>query len=300
MSARMLGLDLGGSSLKVVVLAGDGDRCEIAARAIAELPPNREPAAVLDLAARVAADLTGSHGPFAHVGLALPGLFDEERGTAVLLPNLPPAWRGFPVRDRLTAMLGRPVRLINDARAFSLAESVLGAGRGLSSVVCVVLGTGVGGGVVVNGRLLHDGRSTAGEIGHQTVQPDGPPCGCGNRGCVEALVSSAAIARLGGRDTVAEVYRAASDGDARASAAVAQTVRVLGIALGNAFALIAPDAFIVGGGVAEAGPALLDPLRQEVRRRVRLVEPERIRVLPAALGRHAGAVGAALWAARAG
>jgi glucokinase len=211
----------------------------------------------------------------------------------VLLPNLPGDWNGVPVRDRLAAALGRPVAMVNDARAFSLAEALLGAARGLGTVVCLVLGTGVGGGIVVDGRLLR-GTGGAGEIGHQTVLLGGPRCGCGNSGCAEALTRADVLARRGGRATAEDVYRAARAGDATARAAVEHVVRWLGVALANAYVLLAPDAFVVGGGIAAAGDLLLGPLEAAVRRHVFLVPPERIRVLPAALGPYAGAIGAAL------
>jgi glucokinase len=163
---------------------------------------------------------------------------------------------------------------------------------GLPLVVCMVLGTGVGGGIVVDGRLL--GGPGAGEIGHQTVLLDGPRCGCGNRGCVEALTRADVFARRGGRATPKEVYAAARAGDPVACAAVEHVVGWLSVALANAYALLAPDAFVVGGGVAAAGDLLLGPLEEAVRRRVFLAPPERVRVLAAALGPYAGAAGAAL------
>jgi glucokinase len=160
-------------------------------------------------------------------------------------------------------------------------------------VVCLVLGTGVGGGVVIDGRL-HTGAGVAGEIGHQTVLADGPACGCGNLGCAEALTSAAAFSARGGQPTPEAVYAAARAGDRRARDAVEQVVGWLGIALANAYVLLAPDVCVVGGGVAAAGADLLEPLAAEVRRRVRLVPGHQIRVVASELGPFAGAIGAAL------
>src|SRR6266540_4322787 len=293
---RYLGLDLGGTNIKVAVVeeragAGSPQRAspsvpEIVVRESHPTEASRGPDA------EVGRDALGRHGPVTAVGVGIAGIVDAD-GRALLLPNLPGAWKGVPLRAPLAKALGQPVALVNDARAFSLAESLLGAARGLGTVVCMVLGTGVGGGVVVAGRLLL-GSGVGGEIGHQTVQLDGPRCGCGNAGCAEALTRADVFARLGGRATAQEVYAAARDGDARARAAVEHVVRWLGVALANAYVLLAPDAFVVGGGIAAAGDLLLGPLEEEVRRHVFLAPPERIRVLPAALGPNAGAPGAAL------
>lgn len=289
---RYLGLDLGGTNIKVVVLEGGG---AIISKAAYPTRAAEGPIAVRDRLAALANATIAEHGPVAALGVGLPGVTDAERGAAVLLPNLPGAWAGLPVRDPIASATGLPVGLINDCRAFALAESLLGAGRGRGTVVCLVLGTGVGGGVVIDGKV-HHGAGGAGEIGHQTVLADGPPCGCGNLGCVEALTRSDVFARLGGRDTPEQVYLGARDGDPRARAAVDQVVGWLGIALANAYALLAPDLFVVGGGIAGAGRDLLDPLASEVRRRVRIVPAERIAVVPGELGPYAGAIGAALWA----
>jgi glucokinase len=301
---RYLGLDLGGTNVKVVVIeererqpgqvqARDAGGLRIVAQETCPTEAHRGPRGVVDRLAEVGRGALDRHGPVAAAGVGLPGLFDEESGRTVLIPNLPGDWNGVPVRDPLAAALGQPVTLINDARAFSLAQALLGAARGLGTVVCVVLGTGVGGGVVVDGRLLR-GTGTAGEIGHQTVLIGGPPCGCGNAGCVEALIRADVFAQRGGRATAMEVYAAARAGDPVARAAVDEVVGWLSVALANAYVLLAPDAFVVGGGIAGAGDLLLGPLEEAVRRRVFLVPPERVRVLPAALGPYAGACGAAL------
>jgi glucokinase len=290
---RYLGLDLGGTNIKVVVLEERGGGGPVTVEQTT-LPTeaHRGPEAVVGLLAEVGREVLARRGPVAGIGVGIPGIHDE-RGHAVLLPNLAGDWNGVPVQAPLSRALGQPVTLVNDARAFSLAESVLGAGRGLGTVVCMVLGTGVGGGVVVDGRLVL-GTGIAGEIGHQTVLVDGPLCGCGNQGCAEALTRADVFARLGGRATAAEVYAAARAGDTTAQAAVDHVVKWLGVAMANAFVLLAPDAFVIGGGIAAAGDLLLGPLEEAVRRHVFLAPPERIRVLPAALGSYAGAAGAAL------
>jgi glucokinase len=300
---RYLGLDLGGTNIKVAVIEEPGRPAgararesggpRIVARETCPTEPHAGPRGVVERLAAVGREALDRHGPMAAAGVGLPGLFDEDSGRTVLIPNLPGDWNGVSVRDPLAEALGHPVTLINDARAFSLAEALLGAARRLGTVVCVVLGTGMGGGLVVDGRLLR-GTGTAGEIGHQTVLVDGPPCGCGNSGCVEALVRADVFARRGGRATAMEVYAAARAGDPMARSAVDEVVGWLSVALANAYVLFAPDAFVVGGGIAGAGDLLLGPLEEAVRRRVFLVPPELVRVLPAALGPYAGSCGAAL------
>jgi glucokinase len=292
---RHLGLDLGGTNIKVAVVEErDGADLRVVLRERHPTEARRGPEGVVRRLGEVGREALERHRAVGTVGVGVPGVFHEHTGHAVLLPNLPGDWDGVPVRDPLAAALGRPVAMVNDARAFSLAESLLGAARGLGTVVCLVLGTGVGGGIVVDGRLLR-GTGVGGEIGHQTVVFGGPRCGCGNSGCAEALTRADVFARRGGRATAEEVYAAARAGDATALAAVEHVVQWLGVALANAYVLLAPDAFVVGGGIAAAGDLLLGPLEAAVRRQVFIAPPERIRVLPGALGPYAGAIGAALF-----
>ena len=187
--------------------------------------------------------------------------------------------------------------LINDARAFTLAESRMGAAAGCPTVVCLTLGTGVGGGVVVDGRLRFGPSGRAGELGHQDIDVDGPPCGCGNRGCVEAFAAGAVLCRLGGRATPEAVYAAAAAGDERAAAAVQAVIGRLAVGIANLVTVLWPERVVVGGGVAAAGDRLFGPLRAAVAAAAPLVDPAAYEIVPAALGPGAGAIGAALWAA---
>jgi glucokinase len=286
-----LGLDLGGTNAKCAVLSADG---AILAEAGAPNDADRGEDAVLDRLVALGRATAAPHGPIASAGLGLPGHADLATGTGVLLPNLPGEWAGRPIAQPVSAGLGVAVRLVNDARAMTLAELRLGAGRGVDDLVCVTLGTGVGGGVAIGGRL-HLGLGHAGEIGHTTVVPDGPLCGCGNRGCLDRVASAGAIASDAGAETAAEAIAAARRGEPRAVAALAAAGRHVGLALAGAVVLLWPERIVVGGGLAAAGELLLSPLREELRRRA-CVAPE-IDVLPAALGAGAGAIGAALWGA---
>jgi glucokinase len=294
-TGRFLGLDVGGTNCKLAVLEIDGDRQELVATATIPTGPG-DPADVLGRLAAVATELVAAHGPVAAAGAGVPGLFDEDRGRAVFLPNLPASWTGQEVAGPLAAGLGVPVALINDARAFTLAESRMGAAAGCPTVVCLTLGTGVGGGVVVDGRLRFGPSGRAGELGHQVIEVGGPPCGCGNRGCVEAFAAGAALCRLGGRDSPEAVFAAAAAGDARAAAAVAAVVGRLAVGIANLVTVLWPERVVVGGGVAAAGERLFGPLRAAVAASAPLVDPAAYEIVPAALGPAAGAIGAALWA----
>ena len=156
---------------------------------------DRGPAAVAQGMIAMGADMARTHGPFAGVGIGVPGLFSFDSGEIAFFTNLPGAWEGFPLRATIAEGLGVPATLINDARAFTLAEATVGAGRGCATVACVTLGTGVGGGLFINGELHFGAFGIGGELGHQIVAPDGPTCGCGNPGCMEALTRAPANRR---------------------------------------------------------------------------------------------------------
>jgi glucokinase len=283
-----LGLDLGGTNVKAAVL-GPGD--EVLAEASAPNDGALGEDAVLARVVSLGLETAAPFGPVERAGLGLPGHFSDGRG--VLLPNLPGSWVGRDIAGPVSAGLGVPVRLVNDARALTLAELRLGAGRGVRDLVCVALGTGVGGGVVIGGEL-HLGRAHAGEIGHTTVVPDGPLCGCGNRGCLDRVACAGAIAADAGAPDFSAALAAARDGDARARDAFARAGRFVGLALAGAVVLLWPERIVIGGGVAAAGELLLGPIREEVARRA-CVAPQPA-IVAAELGPGAGAIGAALWA----
>lgn len=284
-----LGLDIGGSSVKWA-LVSDTD---IVARGIVPIDQRRTPETVIAVLDELVGDLRRGYGDTAAIGVGIPGILDEDTGVPTLLPNFPDSWHGYPFAAAVEARVGQSVTLVNDAKAFSVAESVLGAAAGRALVACVTIGTGIGGGVVHNGVLFR-GAGTAGEFGHLTVELDGPRCGCGNRGCVEALAGAAAITERAGRGTVEEVFDAARAGDVRAAGAVTRAVAAIAAGLASVYVTLAPDVFVIGGGVAGAGERFIADLRAETRRRVTVAPAERVAVVGATLGRHGGAVGAAL------
>jgi glucokinase len=297
-ATRHLGLDLGATNLKWSVVehaAGTWTsiaRHQVPSNVVAE--PAAIPALVTAQLVAVALAAIATSGPVRSIGIGIPGLYDPVAGTIRFLPNIPGPWAGRPVAGPVAEATGLPAALINDARAFGLAELRLGAGRGASSMVALTLGTGVGGAFAVGGQvhLGHDG--TAGELGHQTIDPDGPWCGCGNRGCVEAYARADQIAAACGTSTAEEAVQAARAGDVRALAGLNEVGRYLGIGIANMVTVISPDRIVIGGGIAAAGELLFAPIRAEIARRVTTTAIDEVELVAAALGTWAGSIGAAV------
>lgn len=297
-ATRHLGLDLGATNLKWAVLSHhDGawttlGRDQLPTRIGADLAA--VPGAVVAQLAEVGSGAVDALGPVATVGIGVPGLYDPATGATRFLVNLPGPWAGQPVARPVADALGIPAFLINDARAFGLAELRLGAGRGASSMVGLTLGTGVGGVIAVDGHVVQGHDGTAGEIGHQTIDPDGPWCGCGNRGCLEAFARADQIAAACGTATAEAAVAQARAGDPRAIEGLAQIGRYLGIGIANMIAVLSPDRIVIGGGISASGDLLLGPIRDELRHRVRTTSLDRVELVVAELGTWAGAIGAAI------
>ena len=303
-ATRHLGLDLGATNLKwAIVEHGDEGhwttlaRDQVRTRVVAD--PDRVPAAVVAQLAEIAIEAIVASGPVATVGIGVPGLYDPVAGTTRFLVNVPGPWAGLPVAGPVADATGVPAHLINDARAFGLAELRLGAGRGAASMIGLTLGTGIGGVIAVDGRVYQGHDGTAGEIGHHTIEPDGPWCNCGNRGCLEAYAGADQIAAACGTATPADAVTQARAGDARALEGLAQVGRYLGIGIANLVTIITPDRIVIGGGVAAAGELLLAPIRDELRRRVWTTSLDEVELVTAELGTWAGAIGAAVHGAEA-
>ncbi|MEV0202275.1 ROK family protein, partial [Nonomuraea sp. NPDC050691] len=200
-AGRRLGVDVGGTDTKWVLLDGD------TVAAAGTVPTPSGPDETMTFVAALA-------GPSVEgIGIALPGHVDRETGTALFMPNPPGDWDGYPAGPRLSALSGKPVAVVNDARAFAQAELRLGAARGLPDALFAVLGTGVGGAVALRGAILVGPRDNLGEVGHVTVDPWGAPCCCGNRGCVETFAGGPGIVRAFGSGPAAAVAAAARAGD---------------------------------------------------------------------------------------
>jgi glucokinase len=293
-TSRHLGLDLGGTNIKWVVVERDDGEWRVLDRGQVATPAADGPEAVVARLAAVGAEGIDRNPGVTSVGIGIPGLYDPAAGTTRFLVNVPGAWDARPVAGPVGAALGLPATLINDARAFGLAELRLGAARGASSMVGLTLGTGIGGVIAMDGRVYlgHDG--TGGELGHQTLDPDGPPCGCGNRGCLEAFARADRIAAACGTATAEAAFAAARAGEPTAVAGLRSVGRYLGIGIANMIVVVTPDVVVIGGGISAAFDLLREPIETELRERVYTTALERVRLVPAELGTWAGAIGAAL------
>ncbi|MDJ0924883.1 MAG: ROK family protein [Acidimicrobiia bacterium] len=294
---RYLGVDLGATNTKMVILAIP-DEGEPFVESSGSIPTRGDEGHEAVLARMISAfnEKNRVEGPLRALGMGTPGLFDEE-GVVEIFTNLPGQWRGVPLQAVLDEGLDMPATLINDARAFTLAEGRLGAGKGAGIVVCMTLGTGVGGGIMMDGSLFYGATGFAGEIAHQTVLPDGPSCRCGNNGCAEGVARSDRLIAMAGKASVEEVFDGLASGDPRCAEAVATAGKYLGIAIANAITLLGPHRVVIGGGIAAAGEAILGPIRASVLEHVTLVPHQEIDITQASLGTEAGAIGAALAAA---
>jgi glucokinase len=292
-----IGLDLGGTDLKAARVMVDGrvegfDRRPSRAAESADAPLEAIAAAVAELTGADAARRVG-------IGLGAPGAIHPERGALVgATPHLH-HWGAFPLRDRLAERLGVAPVVDNDANLAALAEHRLGAARNTRVSITVTLGTGIGAGIVVDGRVLYGAWGGAGEIGHLALGRTGAPCRCGVPGCVEPEASGSGLAAqartLGLIPADARaVFAAAAGGDPRARALVADMTDRLGATIGAAVSLLNPEVVVVGGGVAEVGEALLAPLREAVARYTLATHRAGLRVVAATLGERAGVVGAGL------
>ncbi|GAA2143611.1 ROK family protein [Kitasatospora kazusensis] len=297
---HVLALDVGGTGMKAALLASDGSLGAQTTRpTLRGRGPDAVVAGLLDFAAELLADARSRTGraPVA-AGVAVPGNLDDEHGIARYSANL--GWRDVPLRDLLTDRLGLPVTLSHDLRAGGVAEARLGAARGHGRFVFLALGTGVAGAIGIDGRIETGAHGRAGEVGHVVVRPGGLRCGCGAYGCLETLASAAAVARAytaaGGPagSSAQDVARAVERGEERAAAVWQEAVEALADGVLLCAAVLDPEVFVIGGGLALAGPTLFGPLGAAIARRVTFHVPPV--VVPAALGAAAGCVGAGLLA----
>jgi glucokinase len=292
--SRHLGLDLGGTNIKVVVVEHDAGGWRVLERDQVSTPAADGPDRVVARLAEIGAESIGRRPGVSSVGIGIPGLYDPATGTTRFLVNVPGEWAGKAVAGPVGDALGVPAALINDARAFGLAELRLGAGRGSRAMIGLTLGTGVGGVIAIDGRVYQGHDGTGGELGHQTLDPEGPTCGCGNRGCLEAYARADRIAEACGAPTVERAINRARAGDQRAIAGLERVGRYLGVGVANMITVITPDRVVIGGGVAAAADLLLETIRDEVRRHVFTTSLDGVEIVAAELGTWAGAIGAAI------
>ena len=307
----IVGIDIGGTNLVAGTVAEDGS--ELLGLVSEPTLPEQGADAVLERIARLArASMAAASGKeIIGVGIGSPGPLDTKRGIVLLTPNL--GWKNFPVRDRIGTMLGLPAALDNDANCAVYGEWWRGAARGARYVVGLTIGTGIGGGIVLDGAIYHGASDSAGEIGHTTIDPSGRRCKCGNYGCLEAYASGPAIAARAvegigasaetslpsyvngdlSQITAQVVYEAAHDGDAYALEVVRDTAKFLGAGVANIVNIFNPQVVVICGGVTLAGAKLFVPLESEVRRRAFKPAVAACRIVPGELTGTAGVYGAA-------
>ncbi|HEU0052725.1 MAG TPA: ROK family glucokinase [Longimicrobium sp.] len=313
----IVGVDLGGTNIVVGLLPIEGG--EVQGLRTMPTEAQRGPKAVVDrivnMVEEAIREVTAAAGTtrdaVAGVGIGSPGPLDRKTGTVINTPNL--GWRQFPLRDLISNQVKLPCTLDNDANCATYGEWWLGAGRGTRTLVGFTLGTGIGGGIVLNGEIFHGCSDVAGEIGHMTIDSNGRRCKCGNYGCLEQYASGPAIATravegletgvesmltkmVRGRlddITAATVYEATVMGDAFAAEVMKDTARFLGAGVANIINILNPEMVVIAGGVTRAGDTLFEPLRAEVRRRAFKSAQECCQIVPAELPGTAGVVGAA-------
>ena len=296
MSGLFLGVDLGGTNVKLGVCTETGER-----RGSLSIPTEAARGAedTVRRIAEAAATLQAKTGRADACGSGVPGPLDLGRRILMRATNLT-GWSNVPYPDLLQKALGgQPTFMENDANCAAWGEYVSGAGRGTRSMVLYTLGTGVGGGIVLDGEMWVGASGAAGELGHMTIDPQGPRCGCGQNGCVEVYASATAVARRWGKGSAKDCFEAAKRGDAEAQAVVEWSCDGLAQGLANMVHVLHPEVCVLAGGMALAGDFLLEKVREGVRRRVFPVFLEKIRIEASQVsGDDAGWLGAALWAAR--
>lgn len=315
--ALFIGIDLGGTNTKIALVDGEGAILE---RSVIPTKAMRDAEEVLDDIAREAIQLRQRFEArgfkISAAGIGVPGLIDWKTGVGILLPNFPGKWHGVPVKGWLEKRLEVPVAVINDVRAITLAEKRFGAGKDVQNLVMVAIGTGIGGGVVIDGELYIGKDGSAGEFGHITVEPSGVRCGCGNRGCLEAYASGPAMvaqalrALVQQNDTIIRdlvgddlarvtpkvIAEAAKMGDSVALEIIERSGAYIGQALSCICVVVNPEMIVIGGGVAQAGELLFESIRKGLRERLFMVPVDTMKFVLAELGLDAGVVGTATWA----
>ncbi len=315
-NSAFLGVDIGGTSVKIGAIDREGVILEHR-----QIPTkvHRSPEEVVADIAGTAEDvteiMTSQDRNVLSLGVGVPGAINWEKGVCRLLPNFPGGWKNVPLKELMERQLDLPTFIINDVRAITLAEHLFGAGKQVSSLVMMAIGTGVGGGVVLNNELLIGSDGNAGEIGHINVEPEGILCGCGSRGCLECYASGPAIAGAALRalmqqndtlirDLVANDYnkvsaaivtQAAEQGDPLAKEILTTAGHLVGRVLAKVAVVVNPEMLVLGGGVAQAGHFLFESVFQAFHDTLHIIKSEKIQVRLSELGVLAGIQGCAAW-----
>jgi glucokinase len=302
------GIDIGGTKIALALETLAGKRV-----AVRRLPTEvgLGPARILENVGRAIGEMLAETGTkLTAIGIGCPGPIDIERGLALSPTNLPD-WIDFPLVETIKERFRVPVVLDNDANAAALGEYFYGAGQGFRNLLYVTISTGIGGAIVLDGRIHHGVGASAGEVGHTVVRHDGRLCLCGTRGCLETIASGLSIARRmkealavqNGSNienhsevTAETVVEMVENGDPAAREIWDETIKFLGIGIGNAITVMAPEAVVIGGGVAAAGELLLEPLRREIEKNVSMLPVEKVEIRSASLGSESGVCGALMLA----
>jgi glucokinase len=286
-------VDIGGTRTKIGIVAEDGS---IISRAAVSTSARGDPVPLIDGIARTLRPMldaqSAARRSVVGVGVSVAGFLDRNHEVMIENANLP-ALCGFPLRSALEQKLGLGCRLEVDSNASTIAEHRYGAGRGSARLLGVTVGTGLGGGVIIDGSVLRYTGECAGDLGHIILDPGGRLCSCGAQGCLEALVCSAALSERAGRRSTREIVSSASRGDQLAIDALAHVGRWLGLGLASLSPLFAPDTIVVAGGVAAAGDLLLEPTRDRYRVHATPTFRENVRIVGASFEGWEGMVGAA-------
>ncbi|HOV30106.1 MAG TPA: ROK family protein [Anaerolineaceae bacterium] len=317
-----VGCDLGGTNIKaglVDLLSGQ----VIASKNTKTLSYEGHEAVIrrmADLIMSLVAEAGFEWDQIGGIGVSAPGRLDLEKGETIFITNFPGHWINVPLKATLEEYLHVPVYILNDVRAITYGEWAFGAGKGVDCMLCFAIGTGIGGGVVMNNQLVLTQGGTAGELGHITIDIHGPICGCGNNGCVETLASGPAIAAMGlkavvqGQKTIIGemvnydlnkitahvIAKAAEAGDEVALSIWNEVGSNIGVAVINAALVVGPKRVVITGGVAAAGELLLHPIRETLRKRMIVMPADKIEIVQGSLGDNAGIIGLAVWAAHGG
>ncbi|MBV8830866.1 MAG: ROK family protein [Acidobacteriaceae bacterium] len=297
MGVYSIGVDLGGTNLRAAAVGSNGQLLHrISVPAVYSAGPEHVVGDIVGAIRSLRAEV-GS-GTLRGVGIGVPGFIDIDNGIVIGAANLP-GFEGFPVRTEIQRSLGTTIILENDANAAALGEMWIGAGKNVKDLILITLGTGIGGGIVVDGKILHGVHGMAGEIGHMTIFPDGNPCGCGNCGCLEKHASATAIAAIGrmmhfGPDiTSAGVHKLALEGNERAKLVFVSVGRALGIAIANLINLFNFPLYLLSGGPLPAWDFFAPTMMEEVCKRSFTFQRSQARIERAVLGADAGLFGAA-------
>lgn len=308
MENYVVGIDIGGTKLATVVA---NNSCKIINKVrrptLADKGPEYAIQLLFDMVYQTIEEVSLELGTIKAIGISCGGPLDTKTGVVYSPPNLP-GWDAFPLKDRLETEFKIPTTIENDANASALAEYRFGGGRGYDVVLYMTMSTGIGGGIVVNGKILHGANDSAGEVGHQILLPDGPQCGCGKRGCLEALCSGPAIARRakeaiqdesnsviialadGKLDAIKSehVLEAAKQDDTLAKKLIDETAYYMGWGIANLVNVLNPDIVLLGTIAIAAGDLLLNPIRQTVSTFAMSRPAEVVKIMPAQLGESLG------------